>query len=295
MKKQRLVRLWALLLGLSIVLFTPLPAQAELVFSPAQGRYYSAPAVLEDLTQVDVVYLGETHDSPEDHQAQLRIIQALVDSNDRVAIALEMFQRPYQSILDDYLAGKITEAQLRQQTEYDQRWSYPWEYYAPILRFAKQRQLRLIALNTPTEVTRQVAKVGLDNLTPAERRWIPPLAEIRTDNLPYRQRVQQVYEDIHQGQSVSSNFEHFFQAQVLWDETMAEAIAQFLQANPKHQVVVLAGQAHIIYGDGIPDRVARRMANTRNFEQRSLLLNPSETAKAKRAIADYFWIRQPSS
>jgi uncharacterized iron-regulated protein len=101
------------------------------------------------------VYLGETHDSPEDHQAQLEILQALYreklkNAKDatapRLVIAMEMFQRPYQNILDQYIAGKITEEQLIEQSEYEERWGFPWEYYAPILRFARAHQLPRLSL-----------------------------------------------------------------------------------------------------------------------------------------------------
>ncbi|NEO00703.1 MAG: ChaN family lipoprotein, partial [Moorea sp. SIO3I7] len=83
-------------------------------------------------------------------------------------------------------------------------------------------------------------------------------------------------------------FDNFFTAQVLWDETMAEKIALFAQANPDYQVVVIAGQGHIIYGYGIPSRVARRFNN--QLEQISVLLGvQSEKLAGENAIADYLW------
>ncbi|CAD5971707.1 hypothetical protein PCC9214_03858 [Planktothrix tepida] len=42
------------------------------------------------------------------------------------------------------------------------------------------------------------------------------------------------------------------QAQILWDETMADAIVNFVKNNPDFQVIVLAGQGHIVYGYGVP-------------------------------------------
>jgi uncharacterized iron-regulated protein len=204
---------------------------------------------------------------------------------------MEMFQRPFQDVLDQYLAGKITEAQLVEQSEYEKRWGFPWENYAPLLRFAKTNQLPVLALNTPTEVTRKVARSGLESLTTDERRYIPPFSEIRTDNAEYRQMVQKAYEQHHQvGHGNSTSFERFFTAQVLWDETMAEKIAQFLEANPDYQVVVLAGQGHIIYGYGIPSRVARRLGNG-NLVQRSVLLSPLEgtSSPTNKPVADFVW------
>jgi len=76
----------------------------------------------------------------------------------------------------------------------------------------------------------------------------------------------------------------------LWDETMAEKIAEFVKANPDYQVVVLAGKGHIIYGYGIPSRVERRLG-VGNVKARSVLFNSSEnpTLSGDRPIADFIW------
>lgn len=246
--------------------------------------------LLKELAKADVVYLGETHDRPEDHQVQLEILQALHQQNPKIAIAMEMFQRPYQGILDQYLAGKITEAQLVEQSDYNQRWGFPWEYYAPLLHFAKTHQLPVLALNTPTEVSRKVARSGLESLTADEQQYIPPISEIRTDNAQYRKMLQDSYQQHHQwGHGNTNDFEQFFTVQVLWDETMAETIAEFIKANPDYQVVVLAGQGHIVYGYGIPSRVARRL--NPELVQRTVLLgaSPESQGEGEGAIADYFW------
>ncbi len=255
----------------------------------------SAAIVLQDLAKAEVVYLAETHDRLEDHQAQLHILQELHRLRPNLAIALEMFQRPYQPQIDRYLAGNLSEADLQSQTQYQKRWGYPWEFYAPILRFAKDQKLPVVALNTPTEITRKVSRTGLDSLTLAERQWIPPKSAILLQPEAYRHRIRQIYDEIHAGSGNSASFEKFFLAQVLWDETMAERIAVTLQKSPDTLIVVLVGQGHVLYGDGIPNRVARR-AGTKGFfrrpvRQRSLLLNSSQEMQKEKnsAIADYFW------
>lgn len=247
------------------------------------------PNILPQLTRANIIYLGETHDNSQDHQLQLQIIQYLQQRQPKIAIALEMFQRPAQKIIDAYLAGKLTEQELIAQTEYEQRWGFPWEYYAPIMRFAKAKKLPILALNTPTEVTRQAARAGLDSLTPQQRQYIPPFSEIRTDNPEYRQMSLDAFgQHQHVGDGNSAKFENFFLAQVLWDETMAEKIAQFFIAKPNYQIVVLAGQGHIVYGYGIPSRVARRLHNKRFIQRSVLLSNPPETGvNTNKPIADF--------
>ena len=212
---------------------------------------------LEMMTGASVVYLGETHNDAADHAAQLEIVQAL-DARNEVAIALEMFQRPFQPVLDEYVAGEITEEELIARSEYETRWGFDWEFYAPILRYAKDNQIPLVALNTPTEITRQVASEGLESLDGQDFQYVPAVDEIDLSDEDYRASLQSIF-SAHGGHGSSDGFENFFAAQVLWDETMAEGVARQLEAEPDRQVVVIAGEGHVGYGYGIPNRVARRL------------------------------------
>ena len=296
---------YACSLGL-ILLLSSCPSNRALTLIPntatrsdiamSEGEISASDRILEDLKTADIIYLGETHDRPEDRQGQLEILDALYRNNPQIAIGLEMFQRPFQEVLDDYLAGNITEEELRELSEYDRRWGFPWESYAPLLRFAKARQLTVLALNTPAEITRKVAREGLESLDASDFKYVPPVADIDTTDEGYRQMVREVYEaHSHGGHGNSDSFERFFAAQVLWDETMAEKIAQFYQANPDTQIVAIAGRGHIVYGYGIPSRVARRLAAF-DIVGRSVLFGapePDVTSEGQTsetdAIADYFW------
>ena len=249
--------------------------------------------ILPELKKAKVVYLGETHDSSQDHQNQLKIIKELYKNNPKIAIGMEMFQRPFQEIINQYIAGKITEAELVEKTEYKNRWGFDWELYASILRFAKENKVPVLALNTPSEISRKVAKGGIENLSDEEKKLIPSITEIKLDNIPYRQMVLKAFEQ-HQsaGHGNSNSANRFFLAQVLWDETMADGIAKFVKTNPDYQVVVLAGQGHVVYGYGIPSRVERRIQDSnkdKKFIQRSLLLSvPDITPIEKdKPVADF--------
>jgi uncharacterized iron-regulated protein len=290
-------RLIALLLAIGLttvlppVLPTALPATAAdlpLQLTNGQGETRSSDQWLPQLAQTQVLYLGETHDRAADHAAQLRLIQALHQRNPAIVIGLEMFQRPYQSVLDDYVAQRISEAELRQKTEYAKRWGFDWELYAPILRYAQAEKIPLVALNTPQEVTRKVSRQGLASLNWADRRFIPPLSSIRTEPDAYRKMLAEIFASMHPSKTAKpapERFERFFQAQVLWDETMADRITRSAQTA---QVVVLAGQGHLIYGYGIPDRVARRQPG---IQQTVILLSPDPELAAidadGRSIGDY--------
>jgi uncharacterized iron-regulated protein len=312
--KIKLMRLFALSLGLYLLSTVPAYAQPPAT-TTCETRFAgtrcinSVTQLIPEISKAKVIYLGETHDSAEDHKKQLEIIQKLSDrfgnrNNKKIAIseaqrgyaiAMEMFQRPSQNAINNYLAGKITEAELVKQTEYEQRWGFPWELYAPIFRFAKANNIPILAINTPSEITRKVSRQGLESLTPEERKLIPPFSEIHTSPDEYRKLVLAAFE-AHQnaGHGTSKNLESFFLAQVLWDETMAESIANFVKANPNTQVIVLAGQGHIVYDYGIPSRVKRRLqgkSNSQNFTHRSVLLSPpeDESLPNNKKIADFVW------
>jgi uncharacterized iron-regulated protein len=283
--------IFAGLLLLLLALPTLPPTIATFANPIANRPILLRPAILKQLFQAQTVYLGETHDHPPDHEAQLEILRQLQAHQPNLAIALEMFQKPFQSKLDQYLNGTLTEAELLAQTEYPTRWGFNWDFYAPILRFAKANRIPLLAINTPSEVTRKVAYSGLKSLTSADLEWIPPISEIDTANAAYRQRLQETYESVHSAHGNSAGFDLFFQAQVLWDETMADAIAQYWLANQNRKVVVLVGQGHLLYGDGIPSRVQRRLKSIPGWQQHSVLLNPSPELQSpqSRPIADSFW------
>ena len=284
MTKTPIVKLcaWSLML---VLWTTPSYAQTVSVSTPTQQQL-NPQTVLKQLGRSRIIYLGETHDSENDHRAQLEIVRSFHQQNPKLAIGMEMFQRPFQSGLDSYLAGAVTDEMLQEFTEFNKRWGFPWKFYAPIVEFAKQNQLPVVALNTPSEVTRKVAGQGLDSLTEEDRRYIPPIAEIRLEPDRYRDRLRKIFDGFHSGKGNNRGFDSFFAAQVLWDETMADAIAQFLKKNPDRQMIVLVGQAHVIYGDGIPSRVARRIPK---IKQSTVLLNPPSEFLKETKIADYFW------
>ncbi len=287
-------RIAALILGLVIIVASntiviipnaaalPTTTQSNISFTTQQQ------AIIKQLQAAKIVYLGETHDRQSDHQQQLAIIQALFKHKPQVAIGMEMFQSQMQPLLDRYLAGKITATELYQQSEFEKRWGYPWEYYLPILEFAKANRLPVIALNTPGEVARKAARKGIESLTNTERQSIPSATEIDRSNAKYQQMILESYQQ-HAGIAsvASKSFDRFYTAQLLWDETMAANTANFAKKNPSYQTIVLAGSSHIIYGYGIPDRVLRRL-NQPKSTQKTVLLNIDEDLQQPE-LADFIW------
>ncbi|ESQ13165.1 MAG: hypothetical protein N838_16195 [Thiohalocapsa sp. PB-PSB1] len=214
--------------------------------------------LLDRLADKRVVFVGESHDRFEDHLNQLAVIQGLHARGRDLAIGMEFFQQPFQPQLDAFVAGELDEAALLRKTEYFERWRYDYRLYRPLLRFAREHGIPIVALNIEREITDKVGDQGIASLDQAEASRIP--AEIDRTNQRYRDHVKAVF-DLHPvgGDAV---FEHFLEVQLLWDEGMAERAADYLQQHPEKSLVVLAGSGHIEYGWGIPSRFQRRLAAT---------------------------------
>ncbi len=202
-----------------------------------------------------VVLVGETHDRYDHHLMELEIIRRLHAVHPRLAIGMEAFQQPFQGILDDYVAGRVDEKQLLRGTEYYRRWRYDFRLYAPILEYARENHLPVVALNLPVELTSKVGREGVTGLTAAERERLPD--EIDRSDAAYAERLRKVFE-YHPGVD-GHGFENFIEVQLLWDEGMAERAADYLRTHPDYMMVVLAGVEHLAYGSGIPRRLTRRL------------------------------------
>jgi uncharacterized iron-regulated protein len=215
--------------------------------------------IIPALAKKQVVFIGEQHTRYDHHLTQLEIIRRLHALHPQLAIGMEMFQQPFQRYLDEYVAGSIDEQTMLRTTEYFRRWRMDYRLYAPILRYAREHRLPLIALNVPHELTHNVAHVGLDGLSEEHRQQLP--ANIAPADEAYRQRLKEVF-DLHPKEEGHENFEHFLEAQLLWDEAMAERAAAYLEEHPDHHLVVLAGNQHLAWGSTIPQRLQRRTAVT---------------------------------
>jgi len=202
-----------------------------------------------------VVLIGETHDRFDHHLIQLEIIRSLHAIHPEIAIGMEFFQQRFQHHLDDYVAGKLSQTELLRETQYYRHWGFDFRLYEPILSYAREHRLPLVALNLSPEVVRKVGRQGIDALSDEERADLPD--EIDHSDSAYEARLEEIFEQHPHGEDQS--FDHWMEAQLLWDEAMAQRAAGFLESHPEHRLVILAGSGHIAYGSGIPRRLTRRI------------------------------------
>ncbi len=225
---------------------------------------YPLAQMIDKIDGARVILVGETHTRYDHHLVQLEILKLLYQKSTKLAIGVEWFQRPFQQYLDAYIAGEISEQEMLHQTGYFQRWRYDYRLYRPIIRYAREHEIPLIALNASKELSEALAKSGFDDL-PAEFKAQLPKSYDWSDKA-YEKRLRSVFDE---HPEYSSEFDTFLRGQLTWDESMAERAAEYLQDNPDTRMLVLAGSGHIAYGSGIPDRIKRRI----DVEQHTILVS----------------------
>jgi uncharacterized iron-regulated protein len=216
-----------------------------------------AEVALADATRnSDVVFYGEAHDDRRQHDYEAELvgeIAAAAPKGAPILVGMEMFQRPFQEPLDDYVAGRIDEKEMLRRTEYFRRWSFDYTFYAPIWRWCRAHGARVVALNAEASIITKVRKgTGLSGLTADERSQLA--ADIDVSNTEHRARVEARFKQA--GHPLS---QPWYESMTAWDETMADSAADaFAAAGPGARMLVVAGSGHIENGTGIPDRMARR-------------------------------------
>lgn len=250
------------------------------IVSTALGQAVTFEQLVADLAAVQVVYIGETHTSKAHHAVQLQLIQALHSKHPSMSIAVEMFDRSYQHVLDDWSNGRLNREAFLRQTHWYANWRYDFELYAPIFEFAKENQIPLVALNLPFHIASKIRVGGIDHLSADDKKFLP--ADIDTGEPRHREYVQGVFKRHSFGGR--TQFEDFYLAQCVWEDGMAEAVAANLNTS---SMVVLAGNGHLQYKYGIPERAFKRTGAA--FRT----VYPVAGGKQLDAdIADYIWVTE---
>ena len=217
------------------------------IIDASSKRTLAITKLAENLVGKEVVFIGELHSHQASHKFQLDLIQALYARNPKLVISLEQFSRDAQPILDGYLAGKYGEETL---IEDGKAWDNYKGSYRPIMEFAKEHKIPVIAANAPAMFVRCIGRKGADFLTSiaAEKKtW--SANKIDLTNKKYQQKFFSFLESAgtSHGQTkkeASQRQMNTYSAQLLRDTTMAESIMGALKEHPEHQVIHLNGSFH---------------------------------------------------
>lgn len=238
------------------------------------GKEISYDKMLKTFGKADVVLLGELHNNPICHWMQWEITHDLFEQEPSLVLGAEMFEADDQLVLDEYLAGTIRERDVEKEAKV---WPNYDTDYAPLLRFAKTKQLPFIATNIPRRYASLVARQGLEiipALSDEARTYIAPQPMPFDTAAPgYAEMLRMDFG--HGGGMTATNM---VKAQAIKDATMAH----FIVANRTKGKLFIhyQGDYHSANGGGIAwylqqyDR-KRKVAVLSSVEASSLDWNPS--------------------
>lgn len=313
---MRTSRLWtcALSATLAAAVIVPSAAQTNSSVSPAEktasvcatpsgwidlktGQSIDRRQLFGDLeAKSSVVLLGESHPDADHHRWQLYTVAALHGRGGNIVIGFEAFPRRLQGVLDDWVAGKLTDEAFLKASEWRQVWGYDASLYMPLFQFARINRIPMIALNVEQKLVARVGQQGWESVPPSEREG---LSDPAPASPAYQRELAHVYLikksippgadpfSSPQGPSIAEpdeaaveeavkqpEFKRFVEAQLTWDRAMAEALASAKRKFSNATIVGILGSGHVEGGYGVP----HQLTDLGITQATSLLPVPSDEA-----------------
>ncbi len=274
------------------------------VLDAKTGRVVSMDEWLEGLARYDVIYLGEEHHNRSHIDAALKVLRSLVGRGRRPVLAMEMFGWEGQPALDHYLTSKEhVRSEFLERVGWKQNWGGAFEDYEPLVRFAKDQHLPVLAMNPPKTLIRQVVKQGLTQAKeqPEWRQWGME-GEAIVDDPAYRSRIVSQLQACHGG-GAPEDYQTMYDASMVRDEGMAKTLAAAVTRvradadQIQGPVVSYTGGGHVQYRLPVPNRVDRRVQD--GLKQVTIYMATFEQERAtelyqamQEGIADFVWLTQ---
>ncbi len=214
----------------------------------AAQRFIDEAEFLRRAAPAEVLLLGETHDNPEHHRLQVRILQARLAAGARPALLMEQFDNDQQAALDEARkAGKDLAPLMR---------GWDWALYQPLVALANSARIPLQAANLPRSATRPVVREGYATLAAGEAQR---LALETVWDEPRQKYMAGLIEASHCGQVTPQLRDGLVRAQRLRDATLADAALGKID----NGVVFILGRGHARRDVGVPRYLAARRPATR--------------------------------
>src|SRR5262245_13259877 len=270
------------------------PLVLDAITETASGASLKPGDLPARLAAVRILFVGEAHVSVESHAVELAVIRELARASRRVSVGLEMYPAEAQPALNDWTAGKLTEAEFLERSGWMKHWSYNWDYYRAIFVFARDNGIRLFGANVPPELVSTVGRKGLDALEPAQRALLPQ--RVDWENAEFKRLFRSSFdEDEFHGALPDAMLNRMVQAQAAWDAAFGWNAVKAAQASedPKAIVVVLLGQGHVAYGLGA-ERQAKLWYQGKTATLVSVAISDTEKGRCsiesvQASLADYVW------
>jgi uncharacterized iron-regulated protein len=251
-----------------------------------KGLLYDIEEAFDMLMDFDVIFFGEEHGSQWSHDAEFSLLKGLAKRDPKLVLALEMFERDVQDILDAYLKGKISERTFLKR-------SRPWpnyrKDYRPLVEFAKKKKIPVLAANIPR---RAAAAVSMANKISPEvmgedRIYLPKIIHLKSKE--YYKRFASSMEEMPLSTPMKAmDADGLYKAQVLKDAVMASSLDPYLD----RRILFCCGHFHSDYHLGIPFQLKKNHPKIRTAVIVTASTVEPLPMKERAKISDFIWVEE---
>lgn len=188
------------------------------------------------------IMFGELHGNPLAHQSELLILQYLHQRHGaHLILGMEMFEADVQPIVDEYFSGLINQRSFETEARV---WGNYAKDYKPLVEYARENKLRLVASNVPRRYANSVYHQGVQVLNN-----MPKKAKGHFAKLPLK-----IDWELESYKAMASmlpdhSAENFIASQALKDATMGQNINKNVKKNDV--LLHVHGAYHSTNGEGI--------------------------------------------
>lgn len=269
MKTVRQISLCSILIILiCIKVFSQVPNISKddyIIYSVKENKVVEPAAIIEVFAAYNVLFYGEQHTDVITNNVQFLLLQMVYEKYGiSTTLSMEMFDRDVQYILDEYLIGRIKEGYFIK----DSKCWGNYKDYRPMVEFAKEKKLHVIAANAPFRYVSLVNKFGIDTLKllseQAKQAMAPLPYNIASGD--YAEKLRKLGDDDPgkkkkkkknslPADSSKTKKLNIIPGHSLWDATMAYSVYQYHKANPNSKIFHLNGSFHTEEYFGIIQRL----------------------------------------
>jgi len=135
-------------------------------------RVLSSLEVQNLLAACGTVLIGDYHTLSPSQRYASKMIDMLAASGRQVVVAVEAVFTRHQAALDEWMAGIISETELREAIRFDLDWGYDWQPYRELLQVARRRAAALYGIDC-------MPRNDLRRISQRDRHAASKIAEIR--------------------------------------------------------------------------------------------------------------------
>ncbi len=210
-----------------------------------EGKTVKFGKMMKQIAEADIVLFGENHNNSIVHWLELQVTKAMYRQSPNLVLSLEMLEADDQGIVDEYLAGNYDNKMFSDEAKL---WKNYKTDYKPLVEFARENNLPVVAANIPRRYARMVYKKGvesLDSLTPEAKSYIAPLPLEIDLSLPgYKNMIETMG-----SHAPKASVENMARAQAAKDATMSYFILEAFTG--ENRIIHYVGAYHSNNFDGI--------------------------------------------